>query len=338
MSKSAETIPEMPYGLHELRADRPLLVGAHRIRCHVKDCQEVVALPRGSQWKRTRDNLCPNHQIFVHQQTYRFDDTAMGWQRNFLATVRDTDRLEKIQQTKVEQRWGHENSEDALTWNVFRTFEKAGKLSRLVALLTGERVQMAEPVELIPWGEHNGGPWEPLKQARKDFERGKRIPTEPDVVWLSRSDMVFVEAKFGSPNKRKEPDIDRYQVGGFYKQYFTADLTSVSYHQLVRHFLFAAYIADQLGIRRFMLVNLVRRNSQQEPGNVSRRFGQDFLKEPNQFRQATWEEIYDTFLRSNDLPPELDLLRRYFENKTWNLQPAFDRAVMAGETSSTNSR
>ena len=334
MSKSAETIPEMPYGLHELRADRrPLLVGAHRIRCHVKDCSEIVELPRGTQWKRMRTNCCQRHHIFVHKNTYRFDDTEMGWQRNFLATVRDTDRLKKIQGTKVEQRWGHENSEDALTWNVFRTFEKAGKLSLLAALLTGERVQMVEPIELIPWSNHNGSPWEPLEQARQHFKEGKRIPTEPDVVLLSRSGMVFVEAKFGSPNKRKEPDIYRYQVGGFYKQYFTADLASVSYHQLVRHFLFAAHIADQLGIRQFMLVNLVRRSSQQEPGNTSRHFGQGFLKKPNQFRQATWEDIYDAFLRSNDLPPELNLLRRYFENKTWNLQPAFDRTVMTSETS-----
>jgi len=266
----------------------------------------------------------------MHKGTYRFDDAAMGWQRNFLATVRDTEQLEAMRRsnTKFEQRWAHENSEDALTWNVFRTFEKVRKLSPLVAVLTGGRVQMAGPIELIPWGYHNGGPWDPLKKARAYFEPRKGVPTEPDVVLLGGSGVVFVEAKFGSPNKRKEPDISRYQVGEFYKRCFTADLASVPYHQLVRHFLFAAHVAEQLGIRQFMLVNLVRRSSQQELGNTSRNFGQDFLKEPNQFRQATWEDIYDAFLRSNGLSPELDLLRRYFENKTWNLQPAFDRAVV----------
>lgn len=324
MSKSAETISEMPYGLQELRADRPSLVGPDRIRCHIRDCQEVVTLPRGSAWKQTRDNLCPRHQIFVHRQTYRFDETAMGWRRNFLATVRDTDRLEAIRLTKVEQRWGHENSEDALTWNVFRTFEKVGKLSQLAALLTGERVPMGGPIELIPWSCHNGKPWGPLEQTRKQFEQGKRIPTEPDVVLLGGSGLVFVEAKFGSPNKRREPDIARYQVGGFSRQYFPANLGSVPYHQLVRHFLFAAHAAEQLGIRHFMLVNLVRRSSQQEPGNTSRNFGQDFLEAPTQFRQATWEEIYEAFLRPDGLPSELELLKRYFKNKTWNLQPAFE--------------
>jgi len=297
----------------------------NRIRCHVKDCREVVLLAKGSQWKRTRDNLCPNHQLFIHRRTYRFDDTAMGWQRNFLATVRDTDHLEAIRRTKVEQRWGFENSEDALTWNVFRTFEKASKLPQLVKVLTGERLEMTGPIEVIPWGYHIGGPWEPLEKARDFFERGKEIPTEPDIVLLNQSGLVFIEAKFGSLNKGKEKDIKSYEKGGFFKRHFTTrDLASVRYAQLVRHFLFAAWIAEQLGLSQFMLVNLVRRSSQQEAGNTSPNFGRDYLKEPERFRQGTWEEIYDAFLHSNDLSPEMDLLRRYFENKTRNLQPAFD--------------
>lgn len=325
MSKSAEAIAEMPYGLQELRTDRPSLVDPHRIRCHIRDCQEIVTLPRGPAWKQTRDNLCPRHQIFVHRQTYRFDETAMGWQRNFLATVRDTDRLEAIQRTKVEQRWGHENSEDALTWNVFRTFEQAGQLPQLMRVLTGARLDMAGPIEVIPWGYHSGGLWAPLQQARNYFERGKRVPTEPDVVLLSGAGVVFVEAKFGSPNKGGEPDIASYEKDGFYKRHFTAArLALVPYAQLVRHFLFAAYVADQLSLPQFMLANLVRRSSQQQAGNTSQHFGRDYLKDPARFRQATWEEIYDAFLRSDDLPRELELLKRYFKNKTWNLQPAFE--------------
>lgn len=316
---------KMPYGLRELRKDRPSLVGANRAHCHVKDCQEVVALPRGAQWKRWRDNLCPRHQILVHRNTYRFDDAAMGWQRNFLVTVRDTEKLESIRQTKVEQRWGYENSEDALTWNVFRTFEKAGQLAELVNCLTEGYVQTTEAVEVILWGNHNDGLWKPLEQARKHFEQDKRIPTEPDVVLLGGSGAVFVEAKFGSPNKGIEGDIKSYEKEGFYKRYFkTASLASVPYSQLVRHFLFVAYVAEQLGIRQFMLINLVRRRSQRAVGNSSRDFGRNHLKDPRQFLQTTWEDIYDTFLRSKDLPPEMDLLKRYFENKTWNLQSAFD--------------
>ncbi|MBI3021316.1 MAG: hypothetical protein HYY59_04890 [Candidatus Omnitrophica bacterium] len=327
MSQGSEVISEMPYGLRELREDRPSLISPHLIRCHVKDCGEVVTLPKGRHWKRWPDNRCSAHRIFVHKGTYRFDDAAMGWQRNFLKTVRDTEQLESMRsnKTKFEQRWAHENSEDALTWNVFRTFEKVRKLSPLVSVLTGGRVQMEGPIELIPWGYHNSGSWDPLKKARACFEPHKGVPTEPDVVLLGGSGVVFVEAKFGSPNKRKEPDIASYEKDGFYKHHLTAArLALVPYSQLVRHFLFAAYVADQLGLPQFMLVNLVRRNSQQEARNTSQNFGQDHLKNPARFRQATWEEIYDAFLRSDDLAREFELLKRYFENKTWNLQPAFD--------------
>ena len=127
----------------------------------------------------------------------------------------------------------------------------------------------------------------------------------------------------------KEKDIKSYEKSGFYERHFTTeDLASVRYAQLVRHFLFAGYIAKQLGLSQFMLVNLVRRSSQQEAGNTSQNFGRDYLKEPERFRQGTWEEIYDAFLHLNYLPPELDFLKRYFENKTWNLQPAFDLQEM----------
>src|SRR5206468_840788 len=113
----------------------------------------------------------------------------------------------------------------------------------------------------------------------------------------SRSGLIFIEAKFGSPNKAKEKDIKRYEEGGLYNRFFYPRLSTIRYSQLVRHFIFAAYIAGQLGVSQFMLVNLVRRKSQSMPNNTSKYFGRDYLREPAQFRQATWEEVYENFMR-----------------------------------------
>ena len=104
---------EHPYGLREL---------AHttkendRIRCHIAGCQVwVKRLSRGDQ--DSEANLCPIHRIHIHPTTYVYQDMLDNiiWQDE-----PDIWLFTSIAKRKRDQRFGHENSEDALTWNVFR--------------------------------------------------------------------------------------------------------------------------------------------------------------------------------------------------------------------------
>lgn len=100
-------------------------------------------------------------------------------------------------------RLGHENSEDALSWNVFRSLQEADALSMAVAMLSGLVVREKE-IELYCWGRkirRNGSePWPEFQKLRDRIEPGLSIQTEPDIclhvpglVW------IFIEAKFSSP-------------------------------------------------------------------------------------------------------------------------------------------
>jgi hypothetical protein len=73
---------------------------------------------------------CPAHHIAVHSTrggfTYVYDKPS----RNLLWTdEQDRERLNTILRGKRESRMGHEHSEDAITWNVFRFFERHERLA-----------------------------------------------------------------------------------------------------------------------------------------------------------------------------------------------------------------
>src|SRR6266478_986435 len=96
---------QMPFGIAEL-----CFLG--RNACPVRGC--VDASP------------CSTHRITVHPTrpggfTYVYDEPY----RNLLWTdAEDQERLTAILHGKRESRMGHEHSEDAITWNVFRFFER----------------------------------------------------------------------------------------------------------------------------------------------------------------------------------------------------------------------
>jgi hypothetical protein len=102
----------MPFGVAEL-CDRGLEA------CPVRGCAEA--------------SPCLTHGIKVHANsrglTYVYDDPF----RNLLwVKADDRQRLEVILRGKRESRMGHEHSEDAVTWNVFRFFERHCCLSGAV--------------------------------------------------------------------------------------------------------------------------------------------------------------------------------------------------------------
>ncbi len=68
---------------------------------------------------------CPTHRINVHSTrggfTYVYDEP---WRNLLWIDADDQERLDAILRGKRESRMGHEHSEDAVTWNVFRFFER----------------------------------------------------------------------------------------------------------------------------------------------------------------------------------------------------------------------
>jgi hypothetical protein len=229
-------------------------------------------------------------------------------------------------------RLGHENSEDALTWNVFRSLQEAGFLHALTPLLCDCR----EPVEptLYLWGRRVDGseigPFEELAAARQGFEPTHRQQTEPDVVLrLPGWGWVFVEAKFGSPvttarkAEKMEAWLRRYadRASGLIDLDGIADVglpPNKFPEQLLRNAVFASWVARRTGEEAHVV--LLAREREMTP--VEEWFDRCVAEDAGvTLSRLSWEEIYQA-LSDHEA---LGMLRAYLEGKSYGLRRAFKR-------------
>tara|TARA_B100000315_G_C14465101_1_gene535595 strand:- start:45 stop:845 length:801 start_codon:yes stop_codon:yes gene_type:complete len=253
--------------------------------------------------------------------------------------VHDRDLLGTLKCYKRESRMEHDNSEDAVTWNVFRYLEKTDQLSSFLSWMTDSQVGNAE---LIYWSyyQQEPGVWPELLKARKEFGEHSGRGTEPDLIIVTDHALFLVEAKLTATNKiPRDEDGDRkkYEKGGndWFQQVFKSDFQTVAVkekkYELMRMWLMGSWAAAQVD-RRFYLVNLVRAESEKD---IEQRFGSHLKMNAKRcFVRWTWEDIYDFVSKSASLGRDKQKLTTYFENKTigykqvrgsetWELQLGF---------------
>lgn len=335
MSIKQTLLGEMPYGIAELEAevhfDRQR--EKRKVKCFVRGCHRWLVPPG----RKNQGDTCPEHGIRCHvsgrSPTYSYRDPS----RNIIAGRHDFTSKLLLHPFKFEShRLGSERSEDALTWNVFRSLWENKKLASLARLFTGEIVD-AEP-QLFLWGISldTYEPWPLLIATRRRFEQGLpsgRPFTEPDIaLYLPGRYLVLVEAKFCSPNT--------YYVSGFRKS--PADLTQAELihrywdrslrivdpdaasdagrvpQQLWRNMVFAEYMAGLAdhGTRAYH-VNLVRDSFEtQIEGEFHDLLHPEFS---DRFRRSTWEQLFLSVCTSSNL----EVAATYLRNKTAGLRPAF---------------
>ena len=190
------------YGFDDLRKTKT--VTDSEVQCPINGCDNYVKRQRG-HFKKLDSFLCIEHGIYISPSTYHYEkltDNLVTRER------RDYDFLNKVFKVKTESRLRPERSEDAVTWNIFRTLEK--ETSSVFPVLP-----RVNEYETIYWGFHNGGVWDGLKNARNHFHEDS-FATEPDLVLLSPRDklFVFVEVKLDSEIKQKF----RYEGAGLEKR------------------------------------------------------------------------------------------------------------------------
>jgi len=321
-----------PYGLGQL--DKKIQKNRHtgKIKCVVKGCQRWLRPP--TRKPKFSGDVCPEHGIRVHSSgTFTYAD----YHRNLIVDAdyfhdciyRNPDKFES-------HRFGQERSEDAVTWNVFRSLQRAGCLHEVVRLCTG--IERAEP-KLFLWGlelkDAGIEPWNLLAVARKRFESdlpSDRPRTEPDIgLFLPGHYLILIEAKFTSPNgtylrDRVKRPLD-FTIDRFIDIYHDDTLKILDpqqarrqesiFYQLWRNLLFSEYISrlDSPETRAYH-VNLVRQGQEEDACA-------EFLavvrhEYHDRFEQVTWEQLF----RIAD-KRQLQGLCRYMETKTEGLRPAF---------------
>ena len=327
----------LPFGLGDLNPDPsrqpedPSLA-----RCYVRDCPQTLSRPvRGN-----RGQACPKHGIYCHRSsagsTYSYADAS----RNIIVgTDWFRQRILRHPFKYESHRMGQERSEDAVSWNVFRSIQEARRLGDFVRLATGETHE-AEP-QLYLWGIRLTGDaldaWPLLIAARNRFENNlpvDRPQTEPDIaLHLPGKYLILIEAKFTSPNtyyqrgpRKNSSSLTLDELLLIYDEpqnrilnREVAEAAERVYYQLWRNMVFAEWMArfDQPQTKAYHL-NLVRSGYEQATATEFATLITAGFED--RFGQITWEQIHD-WSAGDD---QLSTMCRYLRTKTAGLTRAFD--------------
>ena len=234
---------------------------------------------------------------------------------------------------KVQQRFPHGiprigslHSEDALSWNLFRSLHQAAKLHLVADFLSpGMEVSM-----LYLWGhsveESSAGIDPTVQQTLNEIEPwgrdGRRQQTETDVMLRGPGDLVMIECKLGVPGKpvkawtRSRPGmrrdylkfLNRFGVR-FFNDSFDFESDGNRFYQLFRNYLFGAALSHRWKIKFWLLaiVNSKNTNLDGLPHETEFRRFCSKLVDPSNAVIITWQQIIGAVKEE----PELGKLHSY---------------------------
>ena len=314
------------YGIADLK-DSIQIQGA--VECPVLECKtQVPRMIRGganlnSKKSALTEYFCQKHKIYISPTTFEY---ASELDNILWRGKSDLLLWEKIKSVKRESRVARENSEDALSWNVFRYLETSGNMGLYLQSITQEPQTNCTPV-YWSYDSETGSTWAPLYSAREEFGELQARSSEPDIIVHTESTVFFIEAKFGASNKtpgsptevqKKIANPKKYQTGAnswyntVFKSTYETVLSDYKY-ELLRFWLLGSWLASQLN-KKFVLCNLVLDKS--EP-NIIDDFGRHIKQgSNNRFVRNTWENIYLLIHNQRRADSAADKMLTYFRNKS----------------------
>ena len=303
------------YGVNKLKSETRMTEST--VECPVIGCDERVVRQR-KKFQAKPEFQCPRHMIFISPSTFEYQsmfDNLLWKDENDLAL------LNGIMYVKRESRMARDNSEDALTWNVFRFLEKTKLLSEFLSDRIGFPGNI---VDLVYWSyskrASNVSP--NLDKARYEFGEYPKQGSEPDFIVIGDQIVYWIEAKFTATNNTKPSkpeEMKRYLTGGhgWFSSVFNSNYENICIEQrkyeLMRFWLLGSWMAKQLG-RKFCLVNLTLTEREKE---IEERFKPHIIENDRRvFMRITWEGIYEFIKHSAPSSHETETLRAYLKNKT----------------------
>lgn len=291
------------------------------VECPVKGCTQLVPRQR-KIFKRLDDFRCPEHNIFISPSTFEYKDRLDNilWKSELDQNL----LFNKIFRVKREtRRFARDNSEDAVTWNVFRYLEERKLLKGFLSKLTGTLV---EDCEVIYWSysqsEERG--WSPLQQVRQEFEINPAKGSEPDLIVKTNNAMFLIEAKLNANNNTVPSSTNpavrqKYENGchRWYNEVFQTNFNDIALsnrkYELLRFWLLGTKMADRFNTT-FFFINLVPQEKEKEIDSI---FKKHIKESPCRlFIRATWEEIYCYILTTDVQSIGKEAIVKYFEEKT----------------------
>ncbi len=310
------------YGWNDLK--KTIAITASTVECPVLGCGETVERQRKTFLKEARFT-CPVHRICISPSTFEYPE-----ERDNMLWTADADmrlwNCIRAKGVKRESRMARDNSEDALTWNVFRYLESSRLIGGFIDSLAGERLSQNPLVVYWSYCQSSRKPFPSLVLAASTFGEHVDRRSEPDVILEDDNVLVFIECKLSAGNRTKPSDPENpkfYLSGGgsWFGTIFHPDATFTKIaveerlYELMRLWLLGSWIAAQTG-KRFFLVNVVREGARIER-DIEARFVA--LTQPNPqraFVRCTWERIYSEFVLPSLGGPDADRVAQYLKEKT----------------------
>jgi len=306
------------FGLRDLK--NTIKITEKSVECPVKGCDTTVQRQR-KFFRRQEEFKCLKHNIYISPSTFEYENTLdnLLWvdaaNRDLLFT--------RIGRVKRESRISRNNSEDAVTWNIFRFLEKSKLLSGFLTNLTACTV---ENLEVIYWSysQSENRTWSFMEEARQEFETNPEKGSEPDIIIKNSNALLFIECKLTANNntviRSRNHDVKQKYIGGgdrWYSQVFSSDFDTVAFkekkYELLRFWLIGSWIAvcQNLNFYLINLVPLARENTGEEAFQKHIRQTQQ-----RRFMRTTWEDVYHFIKNSKSESQDKLLVMRYLENKT----------------------
>ena len=287
------------------------------IECPVKGCSEKVERQR-EVLKRKEKFKCPKHNIYISPSTFEYQSELdnLLWKDKA-----DLHLFEKIKRVKRESRIARDNSEDAVTWNVFRFLERNNLVEITLSSIIGVTLKSSQ---VIYWSysQTENSSWSELDEARKEFGEEIKRSSEPDIIIKTNNALLFIEAKLTAGNETVPSDMrnsKRYEIGGdnWFSKVFKSDYKTVAIvekkYELLRFWLLGTWIAKQQDLN-FSLVNLVLSERDRNIGTIFKKHICE--NQRMKFIRITWEDIYQQILNSGLPRRDKDKMIKYFRNKT----------------------
>lgn len=197
--------------------------------------------------------------------------------------------LNKVNQKNKVNKLAFETSEDALTWTVFRYLHSRHEVGIVLGL--GSMVLESLYFWGCPWPLTNPTPVEQaLAEVQiKTLQEKVRQLTEPDVIFVSSEEVVFVEVKYhaGNDSRPGYSNFDTYLKNADGMFSVASDVVkSKGHYELVRNWVIGILVAKQLN-RRFRLINLASNSCSES----SAEFEKLLNPEAGKFQFVSWRDV-----------------------------------------------
>jgi hypothetical protein len=232
--------------------------GASDVSCPVRGCGYRVPLQPGL-FRTTAEYRCPLHRIYVAANTFAYEREAdnLLWTRED-----DLVLLNGGRRSGWDLGLAYENSERAVTWNVFRWLEVSGVLPGLLEHVLGRSVATAQ---VIYWAysPEREGIYMPIVRARNAFEEEGADAIEPAVLIDTDDMFILVDPRMGPGTEKSQTPVgwERYERGGkgWSSRVFAGAVRDVAAEKgpfgLLKLWLLGSYMAELAG-KAFVLLHV----------------------------------------------------------------------------------